>query len=139
MIVFDIDNTISPTDMDYKWEVDHEIKYAWGMNVGIPSHILDFLRSRDDIVFLSTWGAASRHLCEAFGFKAQIIVMTEEQIGIAGKFDAIQNLDGVTAWIDDHIKPAMKSAMEAKGATVIKPTNGFISERQLNALKASLS
>lgn len=134
MLVFDIDDTISPTDRDHQWTTPYETKLAWGFNVSIPTYVLDFLRSRDDIAFLSTWGKAAQQLADAFGINAVILVMTEDQIGVSGKFDVVSNRDDITAWVDDHIKPAMAKNLRERGITVIKPKGGHISEKDIEAL-----
>ena len=137
MILFDINETISPTDRDYIWTVPYETHYAWMFNISIPTYILDFLRSRDDIALLSTWGSAASQVAEAFGFKAEILVLDEDTYGIAGKYEIVKRQSNVTAWIDDHMKPAMKKELAEKGIVAIKPTKGFISQKQLAEVAAS--
>lgn len=137
MLIFDIDDTISPTQPPADWSVPHETKRA-GWNVKIPSYMLDFLRSRDDIALLSTWGDTAVRVSEAFGFNAQILVMDEGTYGIEGKFNLVKRLENVKVWADDHMKPNMRKAMEAKGVHVVKPKNGVISEKELADLIASL-
>jgi len=136
MIVFDIDQTISPTDREYEWTVPFETHKAWIFNISIPTYVLDFLRSRDDIALLSTWGKAAESVSEAFGFKAEIIVMDDDRTGVEGKFKTVSEMDNVAAWIDDHIKPKMAAAMKDKGVLTIKPTRGVISEKELVKLIA---
>lgn len=139
MIVFDIDETISPTDRDHEWTVPYETKRAWGFDISIPVYVLEFLRNRDDIALLSTWGKDAVEVAEAFGFNAEILTISEGTYGIAGKFEVIQNLDNVTAWIDDHMKPAMKAELTERGILAIKPTQGCISEKQLATLVKKVS
>lgn len=133
MFVFDIDDTISPTRPPEDWAVEHETRQV-GWTIKIPTYVLEFMRGRDDIALLSTWGESAKGLADAFGINAQILVLGRNQHGIEGKFDLINQLDGVTAWVDDHIKPSMKKAMEEKGVTVIKPTRGVVSPRQIDTL-----
>jgi hypothetical protein len=134
MIIFDIDQTISPADRDYEWLVPHETETAWSFEIGIPSYVLEFLRNRDDIALLSTWGEKASEVSTAFGFKADILVLKEGTYGIEGKFEIVKNLNNVTAWIDDHMTAAMKKELEKKGILAIKPINGVISEKQLAKL-----
>jgi hypothetical protein len=138
MIIFDIDDTISPTQPGNNWAVLHETKKAWGFNISIPVYVLDFLRSRDDIALLSTWGEAAKYVPEAFGFTARILVMDSRASGIKGKFETVKQFDDATVWIDDHITPAMKKFMAEKGILTIKPTKGVISEQQLAAVIAQV-
>lgn len=134
MIIFDIDETISPTDRDYEWKVPYETERAWAFNISIPTYVLEFLRSRDDIALLSTWGEAAVEVATAFNFKAEILVLKEETYGIEGKFEIVKNLDNVTAWIDDHMTAAMKKEMTEKGVLAIKPTKGVITKKQLETV-----
>lgn len=134
MIIFDIDDTISPTRPGKDWKVPHETARAWAYTISIPTYVLEFLRSRDDIALLSTWGKSAQKVADAFGFTAQVIVLTDEQEGIQGKYDAVNNLDGVVAWVDDHMKPAMRTKLAEQGILGIKPTNGVISKAQLATL-----
>lgn len=136
MIVFDIDDTISPTRPPKDWAVEHETnRIMWG-DIKIPSYVLDFLRSRDDIALLSTWGTGAQKIADGFGFKAKILLIDEEDLGVDGKYHIIQDLGSeVTAWIDDHVKPKMVKALEAEGVTVIKPRNGVITEQEIESLR----
>lgn len=133
MIVFDIDDTISPTRPPKDWAVEHETVRV-GYVLKMPTYVTEFLRSRDDIALLSTWGESAKNVAEGFGFNAKILVM-EEMSGVAGKFEVIQSLGSqVTAWVDDHMKPAMKRQLTEAGILAIKPTGGVISKRQIQQL-----
>jgi len=136
MIVFDIDDTISPTRPPKDWDVEHEThNIMWGA-IKIPVYILDFLRSRDDIALLSTWGSGSQKIADGFGFKAKILLIDEEDLGVDGKYHIIQDLGSeVTAWIDDHMTTKMMKALEAEGVTVIKPRRGVITEQEIDSLR----
>jgi hypothetical protein len=134
MIVFDIDDTISPTKPPKPWDVPHETARAvWELK--IPTYVLEFLRSRDDIALLSTWGDTAQNVADAFGFKATILVMDEDKYGSDGKYALIKSRDDITAWIDDHIKPAMAATERARGIVVIRPKGGVISEKEIDSLR----
>jgi hypothetical protein len=134
MIIFDIDDTISPTQVARNWAEPHETKRVWGFNISIPLYVLDFLRSRDDIALLSTWDDAAAKVSAAFEFEAKILLIDEGGVGIAGKFDVVTKQSHVNAWIDDHMTPMMKKEMTNRGIIAIKPTGGVISKKQLKSL-----
>ncbi len=140
MLLFDIDETLSPTQPKNHPELpEGESARAFGFTVFIPSHLLTFLRSRADIVLLSTWGSAAMDLPQAFGFNARAAVMENftEETGIKGKFEVVKQLRP-TAWADDHIKPAMAQAARDLGVVVLRPRGGYITAKELALFEKDL-
>lgn len=136
MIVFDIDDTISPTRPPKDWAEPHETKRAWAFTVRIPNYVLDFLRTRDDIALLSTWKEAAKHIAEEFQFTAEIIVLNDNQHGIKGKYEIINSRTDITAWVDDQITPTMAKDLKNQGIITIRPKKGVISEKEITTLRA---
>lgn len=139
MLLFDIDGTLSPTRLEEVEVTPGETARAFGFNVFIPSHLLNFLRSRDDIVLLSTWGDGSFYLPEAFNFKARVALMDDfsEKMGIKGKFEVVKALHP-TGWADDHITPAMKKYAAEHNIATTAPKKGYITEVELKKFEASV-
>lgn len=139
MLLFDIDRTISPPRPEEFEATPGETARAFGFDVFIPSHLLAFLRGRDDIGLLSTWGQASEQVSEAFGFKAAVILMEDYSNlgGIEGKFEAVKALQP-RAWADDHMKPKMRSYAKEHGIVTVTPKGGYITEKELRLFAAKL-
>ena len=139
MLLFDIDRTISPPRPEEFEATPGETARAFGFDVFIPTHLLNFLRGRDDIGLLSTWGHASEQLADAFGFKAKVILMEDYSnfSGIEGKFEAVKALQP-RAWADDHIKPKMRSYAKEHGIVTVAPKGGYITEKELRLFAAKL-
>jgi hypothetical protein len=139
MILFDIDRTISPPRPEEFEETPGETAYAFGFDVFIPTHLLNFLRERDDIGLLSTWGEASAKLADAFDFSAAVILMEDYSnlSGIEGKFEAVKALKP-RGWADDHMKPKMRSYAKEHGILTIIPKSGYITERELKLFISKL-
>jgi len=133
MIVFDIDGTLSPTREEEAFGIPGETAEAFGFQIFIPQHLLDFLRGRDDIALLSTWDAEAASLAEAFAFKAQTLLISDysDERGINGKFDVINELKP-TGWADDHIKPFMATWCKPLEIAVTIPKRGFVTEPELS-------
>jgi len=139
MILFDIDGTISPTRPEEAPETVGVTARAFGFQVLIPQHILDFLRSRDDIVLLSTWGKAAFDILEAFGISGGVVDMEDftDKTGPQGKFEVVKKLQP-NGWADDHIKPAMKKYATEHGIAVVIPKKGYILEPELKKFQAAV-
>lgn len=140
MILVDIDRTISPPQPDEAFDaIPHESARAWGFDVKIPTYILNFLKSRDDIVMLATWGIRAATVPEAFGFQADVIDMDEysNKTGIQGKFAVVKAVKPI-AWLDDHITATMTKWCTAEGIITVKPTSGFMTVRQITSLEKKL-
>lgn len=140
MILFDIDGTLSPTRKEEAPATDGVTARAFGFQVFVPQHLLDFLRSREDIVMLSTWGKASFDFIKAFGFEAQVALIEDfsDETGPKGKFEVVKKLQP-SGWADDHIKPAMKKYAAEHGIAVTVPRKGYITEAELKKFKNALS
>lgn len=139
MILVDIDKTISPTRPDASFElIPHETRRL-GFDVKIPLHILEFLKSRDDITMLSTWGVRAATVPEAFNLKADVLVLDDysNKLGIQGKFEVVKAVRP-DAWLDDHITPTMAKWCAEHGIITVKPTAGFVTVRQLKSLEKKL-
>jgi hypothetical protein len=140
MLLLDIDETLSPTrPKDHPDLPEGESARAFGFTVFIPRHLLTFLRSRPDIVLLSTWGSAALDLPKAFGFNARAAVMENftEETGIKGKFEVVKQLQP-SGWADDHIKPAMAKAARELGVVVLRPRGGYITAQELALFEKKL-
>lgn len=139
MILFDIDRTISPPHPEELEVTPGETAYAFGFDVFIPAHILKFLRGRDDIGLLSTWGEASSKLSDAFGFSAIVVLMEDYSnlLGIEGKFEAVKTLKP-RGWADDHMKPEMRAYAKEHGIATVTPKHGYITEEELKLFVAKL-
>lgn len=135
MLIFDIDDTLSPTRPPKDWAVPHETERAFGFEIKIPTYVLDFLRSRDDIALLSTWDAAAQQLADAFKFSAKVLIMDGDAFGIKGKYQVVQSRNDVVAWVDDHITPLMRLGAQERGISIIKPKKGCISEKEIQTLR----
>lgn len=133
MILFDIDGTLSPPKLDEAPKTFGETARAFGFTVFIPHHLLNFLRSRNDIVLLSTWGEGAFDLPEAFDFKARVALMADfsHKLGIEGKFEVVKALNP-TGWADDHITSAMKKYAVERGIAVTVPKRGYVTELELD-------
>jgi hypothetical protein len=140
MILFDIDDTISPTRVEEAPVTDGETARAGGFELFIPQHLLDFMRGREDIVLLSTWGLSSFAVSEAFGFHARVAVISDftEKVGSAGKFEVVKALKPL-GWADDHIKPAMKKFAIENGAAVTVPKKGYVTAAELTKFAAAVA
>lgn len=132
MLVFDIDRTLIPTEKHLTENVKGEWRQAFGFEVFMASHLLDFLRERDDIALLSTWGEEAAALGDAFSFKAQALNLRaySDEGGIQGKFDTIYAVKPA-GWADDHITPIMKQWCDYFGVATIIPKRGFIQNDEL--------
>lgn len=140
MLLIDIDGTISPTRVEEAPASEGETARAMGFQVFIPKHLLEFLRSRDDVVLLSTWGVGCFSLIEAFKLKARVALIEDfsERGGIEGKFCAVKALQP-TLWADDHIKPAMKKYAQEHGIITAVPRKGYITPAELKKLEKLLA
>jgi hypothetical protein len=140
MLIFDIDDTLSPTRPVEPFPLPATSERAWAFEVLVPDFLLSFLRERDDIVLLSTWGSAAKKFAEAFALPARVAVMEDftPKVGIKGKFEVVRQLQP-TGWADDHMTPAMVKALEPFGTVTVKPTKGYITEKQLAIFVAKLA
>lgn len=130
MLAFDIDDTISPTKPSNQVLAEsHESRRAIYQLV-IPTYVLDFLRSRQDIALLSTWGETASAVSEAFEFDADVLVI-EELSGIRGKFDLVRRTPEITVWVDDHLTQEHIAWCHENGILAIKPTEGCVSKSQV--------
>ncbi len=139
MLIFDIDDTISPTQPKESAPTPGETARAGAWNIFIPAHILEILRSRDDIALLSTWGEMAEDVPKAFGFQAKTLLISDysDKLGIKGKFEVIKQLKPA-GWADDHITPTMKKWCEAEGIATVRPRGGYIAEKGLATFLAAL-
>lgn len=139
MLVFDIDGTISLTRREESPPTEGETARAFGFQVFMPQHILDFMREREDIVLLSTWKLNSFDLSEAFGLGAKVALMADftDKEGIAGKFEVIKALQP-TLWADDHITTKMRAYSKEHGIITAIPREGYISAGSLKRLEKLL-
>lgn len=133
MILFDIDGTLSPTRVEEAPATVGETARAFGFQTFIPQHLLDFLRNRDDIALLSTWGPGSFDLPKVFDFKARIALIEDfsDDLGIKGKFEVVKALNP-TGWADDHITPNMAKYAKENGIVTTKPRKGYVTEVELD-------
>lgn len=139
MLLFDIDRTISPPHPEKFGATPGETARAFGFDVFIPTHLLDFLRGREDIGLLSTWGEASGQVADAFGFKAAVVLMEDYSnlSGIEGKFEAVKALQP-RGWADDHIKSKMRTYAKEQGIVTVTPKGGYITEKELKLFVSKL-
>ena len=139
MILLDIDGTLSPPHPEEAPQTDGETEKAFGFQVFIPQHLLKFIRGRDDVVLLSTWGLDSFSLLKAFNLNARVALMEDfsDILGIQGKFEVVKALQP-SGWADDHIKKAMKEYSEAHQIAVSVPRKGYITEAELKAFVEKL-
>lgn len=140
MILFDIDGTLSPPHIKDAPATVGETARAFGFDIFIPKHLLEFLRGREDIVLLSTWGPGSFDLPKAFDFKARVALMEDfsDEIGVLGKFEVVKALQPL-GWADDHIKTHMSKYAGAHGIAVTVPTKGYVTEAALELFVKSLA
>lgn len=132
MFIFDIDMTLIAPRYEDSPIVPGETRSVFGFDVFMAQHLIDFLRSRDDIHLLSTWGKESGSLAEAFGFKAKTLLIRDysDEGGINGKFDAVISLKP-ELWADDEITSFMAHWCYRGGTHTIVPKGGYVSAEQL--------
>lgn len=144
MILVDIDGTISPTRPEEDGILEDllpvEERRAGGFQIIIPEYILDFLRTAPNLYMLSTWGEMAKDVPEAFGFKAEVLNMSDytDASGIEGKWDVVSHFDDdVEAWLDDHISPRMRDAARMRGIHVfVPPKRACLTRGQIADLKS---
>lgn len=136
MIVFDVDNTLSPTRFPDSPELLGETREAFGFQVFIPTHLLEFIRSRNDTAILSTWGAEAESLVEAFQLPSKVLLMSDftDERGIWGKFSTIEQLRP-SYWADDHITAPMVKLCKDFGTTALVAHGGYVSASQLELMR----
>jgi len=140
MLIFDIDNTISPTNpTDEFLARPHETARAGGFNISISTSLLEFFRERDDIALLSTWRDLASDVPRAFDFKADTLVMPDSLHGVAGKRWVVERQSGVLVWADDHLRAEDIAWCKENGIHAIKPRSGTITDQALAKMRRVLS
>lgn len=140
MLIFDIDNTISPTNpTDAYLARPHETERAGGFEISISTSLLTFFRERDDIALLSTWRDMAADVPRAFGFRADILVMPDSQHGIEGKRWVVERQSGVHVWADDHLRDRDIKWCKENGVYAMKPKSGSITDQALKKMREALS
>lgn len=134
MIILDIDNTISPTEVtptiaDF-WKKNDiavtEAEAVWMLT--IPNYVLDFIRDHaDDVYFLSTWGESASAIVEAFNLEGVTVLdmyatIKSRKQGIQRKAAIIEHFgDKVEIWADDHILPSIAKNLSNKDMMTVRP------------------
>jgi len=140
VLIFDIDNTISPTNPTEAYLArPHETEKAGGFNISISTSLLELFRERDDIALLSTWRDLASDVPRAFGFKADTLVMPASLHGVEGKRWVVERQSGVRVWADDHLRAEDIAWCRENGVHAIKPRTGTITDQALAKMRRVLS
>ena len=139
MLIFDIDNTLVRTHYEDSPKRRGEVRKVFGFELFMEAHLLEFLRSREDIHLLSTWEAEAAELAEAFQFKAGTLLMRDysDQGGIYGKFATVRELQP-KLWADDQITTLMENWCLHFSVVTIAPKTGSITREELERAQAAL-
>jgi hypothetical protein len=138
MLIFDIDQTLVRPHYPDQSTAHGETRTVFGFELFMEDHLLDFLRSREDIHLLSTWGSEAASLADAFEFKAKALLIRDysDEGGIHGKFTTVRELKPLL-WADDQITELMANWCLHFNVISIIPKRGSISSSELdNAVKS---
>jgi hypothetical protein len=139
MLIFDIDQTLVQPHFEDQSTAAGEVRKVFGFNLYMADHLLNLLRSREDIHLLSTWGEEAAGLAEAFEFEAKTLLIRDysDEGGIHGKFAAVRELKPLL-WADDQITTLMANWCLHFNVISITPKRGSISEAELEIATKSL-
>lgn len=139
MLIFDIDNTLVRPHYQDSPKRNGEVRKVFGFELFMEAHLLEFLRSREDIHLLSTWDSEAAELADAFGFKARTLLIRDysDEGGIYGKFAAVRELQP-KLWADDQITTLMENWCLHFSVVTIAPKRGSITVEELTRAKAEL-
>lgn len=139
MLIFDIDNTLVRTHYEDSPKGNGEVQKAFGFDLFMEDHLLEFLRSREDIYLLSTWDSEAAELADGFSFKARTLLIRDysDEGGIYGKFAAVRELQP-KLWADDQITTLMENWCLHFSVVSIAPKRGSVTVEELTRAKAEL-